>query len=112
PPPTTSLTSNWPPGAPPPGGPPAATQATTGAPPPPPPPQPPTPPAPPALRRVEAQLDHATLIPDTEKFALKSPDRFKEKLAKMIRTEPDRPATDLAAEIHEGIRYTYSLGFE
>jgi hypothetical protein len=40
----------------------------------------------PALRRVEAQLDHGTLVPDTEKFALKGQDRFKEKLAKMIRT--------------------------
>ena len=40
----------------------------------------------PALRRVETQLDHGALIPDTEKFALKSPDRFKEKLAKMICT--------------------------
>ena len=66
----------------------------------------------PALRRVEAQLDHGSLVPDTEKFALKSPDRFKEKLAKMIGTEPDRPAIDLAAEIHDGIRYTYVLGFE
>ena len=66
----------------------------------------------PALRRVEAQLDHGTLIPDTEKFALKSPDRFKEKLAKMIRTEPDRPATDLASGIHDGIRYTYVIGFD
>ncbi len=36
----------------------------------------------PALRRIEAQLDHGTLVPDTEKFALKSPNRFKEKLAK------------------------------
>lgn len=66
----------------------------------------------PALRRVEAQLDHGTLVPDTEKFALKSPDRFKEKLAKMIGTEPDRPAADLATDIHDGIRYTYILDFE
>ena len=38
----------------------------------------------PAMRRVEAGLEHGTLVPDTEKFALKSPDRFKEKLAKLI----------------------------
>ena len=38
----------------------------------------------PAMRRLEAELEHGTLVPDTEKFALKSPDRFKEKLAKMI----------------------------
>jgi hypothetical protein len=66
----------------------------------------------PALRRVEAQLGHGTLIPDTEKFALKSPDRFKEKLAKMMRTEPDRPAAELAREVHDGIRYTYIFDFD
>jgi hypothetical protein len=66
----------------------------------------------PALRRIEGQLDHGTLVPDTEKFALKSPNRFKEKLAKMMGTEPDRPASDLDAEIHDGIRYTYVLSFE
>ncbi|MGH3198385.1 MAG: hypothetical protein ACRDNT_21280, partial [Streptosporangiaceae bacterium] len=37
----------------------------------------------PEMRRVEAELEHGTLVPDTEKLALKSPDRFKEKLAKM-----------------------------
>ena len=41
------------------------------------------------MRRVEAELEHGTLVPDTEKFALKSPDRFKEKLAKMISVEPE-----------------------
>jgi hypothetical protein len=61
----------------------------------------------PALRRVEAQLDHGTLIPDTEKFALKSPDRFKEKLAKMIERRPDLSVGELADEIHDGIRYTF-----
>src|ERR1700761_6040764 len=66
----------------------------------------------PALRRVEAQLDHGTLVPDTEKFALKSPARFKEKLAKMMATEPDRLPVDLAASIHDGIRYTFLIDFE
>jgi hypothetical protein len=61
----------------------------------------------PALRRVEAQLGHGTLIPDTEKFALKSPDRFKEKLAKMIERRPDLSVGELADEIHDGIRYTF-----
>ena len=62
----------------------------------------------PAMRRVEARLEHGTLVPDTEKFALKSPDRFKEKLAKMICSEPDRtPVRELASEIHDGIRYTF-----
>ena len=50
----------------------------------------------PAMRRVEAKLDHGTLVPDTEKFALKTPARFKEKLAKMI----DQPnQTDLQSEL-------------
>ncbi len=61
----------------------------------------------PAMRRVEAELTHGTLVPDTEKFALKSPDRFKEKLAKMISLEPDITPGDHAARIHDGIRYTF-----
>ncbi len=43
----------------------------------------------PGMRRIEAELEHGTLVPDTEKFALKSPDRFKEKLAKMISLDPE-----------------------
>jgi hypothetical protein len=66
----------------------------------------------PAMRRVEARLEHGTLVPDTEKFALKSPDRFKEKLAKMIAIEPDRPSSDLSREIHDGIRYTFLFDSE
>ena len=61
----------------------------------------------PAMRRVEAELTHGTLAPDTEKFALKSPDRFKEKLAKMISLEPDIMPGDHVARIHDGIRYTF-----
>ena len=41
----------------------------------------------PSMRRIESQLDHGQLVPDTEKYALKSPDRFKEKLAKAISDE-------------------------
>jgi hypothetical protein len=63
----------------------------------------------PAMRRIEAQLEHGKLAPDTEKYALKSPDRFKEKLAKMIETEPDKSAEELATEIHDGVRYTFIL---
>src|SRR5487761_89060 len=51
----------------------------------------------PAMRRIEAELEHGTLVPDTEKFALKSPDRFKEKLAKLIERRPDESPSDLAA---------------
>ena len=61
----------------------------------------------PAMRRIEAELTHGTLVPDTEKFALKSPDRFKEKLARMISLEPDIMPGDHAARIHDGIRYTF-----
>ncbi len=62
----------------------------------------------PAMRRIEAELAHGTLVPDTEKFALKSPDRFKEKLAKMISLEPDiAPGHELSSKIHDGIRYTF-----
>jgi hypothetical protein len=61
----------------------------------------------PAMRRIEAELEHGSLVPDTEKFALKSPDRFKEKLAKMISLEPDIPPSVHAANIHDGIRFTF-----
>jgi hypothetical protein len=61
----------------------------------------------PGMRRLEAELEHGSLVPDTEKFALKSPDRFKEKLAKMISLEPDVAPGDHAARIHDGIRYTF-----
>jgi hypothetical protein len=61
------------------------------------------------MRRIEAQLEHGQLAPDTEKFALKSPDRFKEKLAEMIAAEPDKSVEELATEIHDGIRYTFIL---
>jgi hypothetical protein len=61
----------------------------------------------PAMRQVEAELEHGTLVPDTERFALKSPDRFKEKLAKLITRYPDQPVGDLAPAIHDGIRYTF-----
>lgn len=61
----------------------------------------------PDMRRIEGELEHGTLVPDTEKFALKSPDRFKEKLAKLVTLEPDTPAANLASQIHDGVRYTF-----
>ena len=36
------------------------------------------------MRRIEDQLEHGELVPETEKYALKSLDRFQEKLAAMI----------------------------
>ena len=61
----------------------------------------------PAMRRIEAQLEHGKLAPDTEKFALKSADRFKEKLAERISLMPGESAEYLASQIHDGIRYTF-----
>jgi hypothetical protein len=60
----------------------------------------------PAMRRIEAELEHGSLVPDTEKFALKSPDRFKEKLAKMIKRYPGQPCAGLASSIPDGARFT------
>jgi hypothetical protein len=61
----------------------------------------------PAMRRVEAQLDCGTLVEDTERFALKDPDRFKAKLFERIRDEPDKSVEQHVDEIHDGIRYTF-----
>jgi hypothetical protein len=61
----------------------------------------------PAMRRVEAQLDCGALVAGTEKYALKEPDRFKEKLFELIRDEPDKLVEQHVDEIHDGIRYTF-----
>ena len=61
----------------------------------------------PAMRRIEDQLEHGELVPDTEKYALKSLDRFQEKLSKLILRNPDKSAEELAHEIHDGVRYTF-----
>ena len=61
----------------------------------------------PAIRRVESHLPHGRLAGDSEDYTLKSPERFKEKLAKMIARNPGSPAEDLAAEIYDAARYTF-----
>jgi hypothetical protein len=61
----------------------------------------------PAMRRVEAQLEHGHLVEDTEKFALKDPDRFKEKFAKLIADRPGSDPSALVQRINDGIRYTF-----
>jgi hypothetical protein len=66
----------------------------------------------PSMRRIEAQLDHGHLAEDTEKFALKDPDRFKEKLAKLIERYPGTDPSELAHGIHDGVRYTFILDYE
>ena len=63
----------------------------------------------PAMRRVEDQLEHGELVPETEKYALKSLDRFQEKLAKQIERNPDKSPEELAHEIHDGVRYTFTF---
>jgi hypothetical protein len=59
------------------------------------------------MRRIEAQLEHGRLAPETETCALKSADRFKEKLAKLIARFPDSEPGSLAANVHDGIRYSF-----
>jgi hypothetical protein len=61
----------------------------------------------PAMRRIEDHLEHGELVPETEKYALKSLDRFQEKLAKQINRHPDKSPEQLAHEIHDGVRYTF-----
>ena len=60
----------------------------------------------PAMRRIETQLDHGDLAEGAEKFALKDPDRFKEKLARLIERFPGTDPSELAVSIPDGIRYT------
>jgi hypothetical protein len=61
----------------------------------------------PAMRRIESQLEHGELVPDTEKFALKGADRLKLKLAERINLQPGESADALLSRIHDGIRYTF-----
>jgi len=66
----------------------------------------------PSMRRIESELDHGHLVDKTEDYALKTPDRFKEKLSKAIARNPDKTAGELAREIHDAVRYTFILGAE
>src|SRR5262249_60687049 len=66
----------------------------------------------PAMRRIESQLEHGHLADQTEKYALKDAARFKEKLAERIERFPNADPNDLAAEIHDGVRYTFILEFD
>jgi hypothetical protein len=66
----------------------------------------------PAMRRVEAQLEHGSLAPDTENFTLKSADSFKKKLADLILRHPDKSAEELSLEVPDGIRYAFIVDAE
>ena len=61
----------------------------------------------PAMRRIEAQLERGQLLPDTESYALKTADSYKESLADLISRHPDKSAEELSYEVHDGIRYAY-----
>jgi hypothetical protein len=63
----------------------------------------------PAMRRIEAHLASGHLVEDTEQHALKEPDRFKEKLADSIARNPDKSAAELAYEIPDAVRYTFTF---
>jgi hypothetical protein len=66
----------------------------------------------PAMRRIESQLDHGHLAEKTEEYALKDAGRLKEKLAERIGRFPNADLSDLMAEIHDGIRYTFIFDIE
>ncbi len=66
----------------------------------------------PAMRRIEAQLDHGHLAEGTERFALKEPNRFKEKFARLIERYPGADPNELLSGIHDGVRYTFIFDFE
>jgi hypothetical protein len=66
----------------------------------------------PAMRRVEAQLASGQLLSDAEDRALKSPDRFKERLADLILRHPDKSAEELSHEVHDSIRYAFIFDTE
>ena len=66
----------------------------------------------PAMRRIEAQLEHGSLVPDTETFTLKSADSFKKKLADLILRHPDKSAEELSLEVPDGIRYAFIVEAE
>lgn len=61
----------------------------------------------PAMRRIEATLDHAHLAEHTEEHALKEPDRFKEKFARLIADEGGSDPAEIMSRINDGVRYTY-----
>jgi hypothetical protein len=63
----------------------------------------------PAMRRIEAQLDSGHLVDGTEEYALKTPDRFKEKVAREKEKNPDKPTEEIISEIHDAVRYTFIL---
>lgn len=61
----------------------------------------------PTVRGIDGDLAFGRLVHETEKYAVKSISRFKEKLAKLIERHPGEDPNQLAASIHDGVRYTF-----
>ncbi len=59
------------------------------------------------MKSIERQLPAATL--EGLEHRLKSPDRFKERLAKWVGKAPDTPVTTQSTKIYDGIRYTFVI---
>jgi len=59
------------------------------------------------LRRVEAQLEHGLLAPDTEQYALLDRDRFMAGLAGLIKRHPGQPVEQLARQVTGALSYTF-----
>lgn len=61
----------------------------------------------PAMRQIDDKLESTHLVENTEKFALKDADRFKEKFAELIIDRPGKDPSELVQRINDGVRYTF-----
>lgn len=59
------------------------------------------------LRRIEAQLEHGRLAPDTELHALIDPDMFRAELAGLIRQHPGALVEDLSRHVTGALSYAF-----
>lgn len=66
----------------------------------------------PDMRRLESELEHGRLAPDTELNALKPAERFRTKLAQLIARYPDSDPATVAADVSDGIRYAFLFDAE
>ena len=64
----------------------------------------------PAMRRVEAQLEHGHLVPETEKFALKSAGSLQGKAREADRTNPGPNHRTEPRGVHD--RFATRISFE
>ncbi len=61
----------------------------------------------PAMRRLESQLEHGRLAPDTERYALRDSNLFRFQLARLVSRHPDVQPQELAYLIPDVIRYAF-----